>query len=1039
MGFIRFSLKNSPIVLFCFLMISAFGVYSVTHLKIDAYPDVSDTEVIVITKFDGRASSEVEKLVSIPLERALTGIPGLTTTRSQSIFGLSVIRLTFKDHTDEYFARNQVNERLKSIQLPEGTEAPELGPLTSPVGEILRYAVEGDGMPTMELRSIQDWELAPRLQQIQGVADVITFGGDIKEYQIEINPINQDKYNVFLRDLVLAIEENNANTGGNIFKHGNQAIPVRALGAIENEKDIENIIVTEKKDIPIYVKDIGKVRVIPHPPKGILGYRLKSGKEINSGVQGIIMMRKGENPTEVLRLVKDKIKNLEGFLKNKGIRLRILYDREELVSNTLKTVVRTMMEGITIVMIVLIFLLGNYRVALAVAVTIPFSLLFSFCLMHLIEIPANLLSLGAIDFGIIVDSSIVIIEGIITTIAISSISKKKLSLDEMILRSSDHTEKEVFFSIAVILCAYLPIFLFERVEGKLFKPMAFGLAFTLIGALLFSLTVLPVIFSRFFNEENRRQTKELFILTQARTYFLQFLHFFLNHSKKISLRIYLVVATLLFLVFIGLGTEFLPELDEGAINFRCKLPTGIHLDRTANVANLLRETVGEFPEAKVIITQSGRNDDGTDPFGPNRIEGLITLEDYSKWKTFGSKSEMIERIKEKFERIVPGAKFSFSQPILDNVAEAVTGSAADLSIQLSGRDVSVLWQKATEIESALEKVQGVSAIGIEQEGPNTELVISIDREAAARAGINFSDIQDITEIAVGGKEISKLYLDNHIYNITVRYPEEYRTSVNSIGNINIKSKYESKYPLSSVAKLELKEMPAKIARKNGNRMVSVWINIEGRDQGGFVNEAKKIVTNQIKLPSDVEIEWGGQFENLTRASKRLMVAVPLTFAIILFILYLMFHNISDSLLVMSSIPVAALGGLSFLLMRGMHFNVSSGVGLISLFGISIMGGVLFVSNFNHEKENLPIKTEEDLKRLISHVSEIQFRPRFLTLTTAIIGLLPAMLTNEIGSDIQRPMATVIVGGLLFTLIIGNFTIPLLCYLSEQRKLRHAQI
>lgn len=1017
----KYSLKQRLLVVAGLLFVVLAGFYSLTQLKIEAYPDVADTEVIVITEFPGRAASEVERLVTIPFERTLNGLPKVITRRSQSILGLSIVRLTFDENVNDYFARTLVTEKLSEVILPEGVEPPVLGPLSTPVGEILRYVIESDEKSSiMDVRTFQTWELIPRLLQSPGVADVITFGGEIKQYQIEINPINQDKYDVTLKDIAHAVEENNANTGGNVISRGNQGIPLRAIGAIENESDIESVIVTTKKEIPIFIRDIGKVKIVPATPKGILGYSLSDPAFTQSnGVQGLILMRRGENPSEVIHNIKSRFIEIEKLLQEKGMKIRFIYDREELVSVTLKTVVRTMLEGISIVVFMLIFLLGSVRAAIATAITIPVSLLFAFTLMHITGIPANLLSLGAIDFGIIVDSSVVIIENIFSLIRKNDLKKKKSDIDKIIETSSGYVEKEVIYSIVIILLAYLPIFLFQRVEGKLFRPMAFTLFFTLLGALIFSLTVLPVIIAFFFRKPI--QPKEFKIFEWMKSLYIKHLEKILLHPGKFLRIVSVSVGTILIVFIFISGTEFLPELDEGSLNLRCILPSGVHLKRTAEIAEGLRTIAMEYPEVKAMVTQTGRNDDGTDPFGSNRIEALITLIPYSQWKTVNKKSKLIEILKNRMIAEFPGVRFSFSQPILDNVSEAVTGSAADLSIQISGADVVELRKKAEEILHLISPLKGVAGIGIEQEGPQTELIITMDREAAARAGINFSDVQDLTEMAIGGKEISRLYKNNQSYAITVRYPEEARATIHSIGNLLIRSKTNKKYPLSSIAKIELKESPSMIARKNGRRMVSVWVSIKDRDQGSFVAEAKKVVSKNIVFPENMNIEWGGQFENLTRAGKRLVVVVPITLLLVIFTLYSMFKNITDTLLVLSTIPIAIAGGSIFLIVRSMNLNVSAGVGFISLFGVSIMSGVIYISHFRSEWR----KNTHHLNELVLQVSADQFRPRLLMMSVAILGLLPAMFTTAIGSDVQRPMATVIVGGLIFALILGMYTMPLL--------------
>jgi cobalt-zinc-cadmium resistance protein CzcA len=1012
------------------LILIAWGVYALSRLNIESYPDVADTEVTVITKFPGRAAEEVESLVTKRLERELNNIPGLIKRRSQTIPGLSVIRLTFADGTDDYFARSRVLEKLKDANLPEGAGKPELGPLTSPVGEIYRYILRSDtGLSPMELRTLQDWTVIPQLLRTEGIADITTVGGEVKEYQVIVNPDQLRKYDLGLADLQNAIENNNANTGGNSIFRGTQEIPVRAIGAAQDETDIRNIIVGVRKGVPIFIKDVAQVRV-GHPPyKGIFGYYDgATGENIPHAVEGIVLMLRGQNPGNVLRRLKERVSSLNEQLKPLGAELVPVLDRSELTELTLYTVSKTMLEGMTVVLLVITLFLGNLRAALVTAAIIPLSLLFAFILMDLTGIPANLLSLGAIDFGIVIDGAVVSVERILRNYHSHPGEEPLLKIK----RAVSGIEKQIIFSILIIIAAYLPIFLFQRIEGKLFSPMAFTIAFALIGALVLAVIAVPVLALRFF-PANMREWQNPIVIRFGKIYAST-----LERILQVPQRIIAGAFTLVTVVFLSgllLGVEFLPELDEGAINLRVVMPAGTSITESARIADLVRKTLSAFPEVRAVLSAAGRNDDGTDPYGANRIEFTIPLRKYSEWSSGrANKHELIREISATLRPLLPGAKLSFSQPILDNVSEAVTGSVADLAIILKGEDLVALRKSANEILEVVKDIRGLSESGIEQEGPQTQLTITMDRVQAALHGVNFSDIQNMTEMAIGGKTVSSLIQNGKSFDISIRYPLARRAQVTDIGRLMVKTAASGAVPLSQVARIELVEGPSKITRLDGSRMVSVWMNIAGRDQGSFVAEAMRKVEARVHLPQGTEVIWGGQFENLKRAGRRLMLAIPLTLCIIFLILYRMFRNAREVLLVFANVPFALVGGILALHSRGMNFNISAGVGFISLFGVAVMSGVLFVYACSQAQKAGNIRTSEALRELVLRVCSAELQPALLMMVVAMLGLVPAMLATGIGSDIQRPMATVIVGGLASATVLSIFVLPALYYTTGRRKL-----
>ena len=1006
------------------------GIWSWSVLRKEAYPDVGDTQVTVITQFSGRAAAEVEQQVTQPLERALNGVPRVIERRSKTIFGLSVIQLTFEDGTDDYFARQRVLEKLGDAILPDGVN-PALGPLTGPVGEIFRYVIEAtDEHTPMELRTLQDWVVIPKILQVPGVADVINFGGLVKQYHVITSPEILPRYNLTLQNVIDAVVANNLNTGGNIIQRGGQSFAVRSIGAIRSKEDIENIVVTVQHGVPVYIRNIGSVEEYPLPPTGILGYTIRNDDstltDVQSGIQGLVAMRRGENTNEVVQALKEKLQEINENDLPAGVHLRITYERSQLVAYTIETVARTLCEGITIVAVVLVFFMGSVRSALVVATTIPVSMLFAFLLMNVTGIPANLLSLGAIDFGIIVDGAVVMVDNIMRRYREATPEEQAAGIIRLTLASSQEVGREIFFSIMIIILAYLPIFTFQRVEGKLFAPMAYTLAFAIAGSLLLALTVIPVLMATFYRRSfSGRTARELEWHNPAYAWlervYASTIEEVLRRPWKIVLAAFGIVAAIVAIGYATIGTEFLPELDEGALNIRCFFPVGISLAEANKYTPVIRGIITAYPPVNVVLTQLGRNDDGTDPYGPNRLEIYVGLRDYARWTGTMSKQELLQRIKRDLEQGVPGALFSFSQPILDNVTEAVTGSVADLAIMISGDDLDLMRQKADSILAVIRTIPGATECGIEQEGNQAQLSVDIDRTAAARFGVNVSDIQRMIEAAIGGRSVGKFYDGEKRFDIVVRYSAAERGSVNAVRQMMISSPSGARVPMFQLARISLVDGPTIIQREEGKRQISVRTNIRGRDQGGFVAEAQRRVAKYVSLPKGYVLSWGGQFENLSRAAARLAVVIPLTIGIIFLILFGLYRDLRHVLIAMSTIPLAMAGGMVALFVRGESFNVSAGVGFISLFGVSIIAGVLFVSRANRLRNDEGLSIREAVRR----AALVQLRPNLMTMLLALLGLIPAALATGIGSDVQRPLATVIVGGLTSALLLALLALPAL--------------
>jgi len=1028
---IELSIKNKAVTIIFGIVIFVFGTIAWFNLRKEAYSDIADTQVRMIAKFPGRAAGEVEERVTLPIERILNAIPKVIVRRSRTINGLVVFQFVFEEGTDDYFARTRLLEKVREADIPPGVE-PQLGPLSSPVGEIYRYVVEStENHTAMELRTLQDWVIMPKLLGIPGIADVITFGGLMKQYHVITDPEKLIQYKLKLSNVIDSIQANNLNTGGNILRQGEIGFPIRSLGAIRTIKDIETIVLKENNGVPIFVRDIGTVEEFPSLPTGALGYTFQDYKDglgdidVDSSVQGLVAMRRWGDTEEMGQKIRDKVAEINEKYLPKGVRLRNSYDRGDLVNYTLRTIGFTLMEGIAIVLLVLIFFMGSFEAALIVALTIPLSMLFAFVIMKLTGVTANLLSLGAIDFGIIVDGSVVIVENLMRRYRDSEPQERIMGIDSFTLHSASEVGKEIFFSISIIILAYLPIFTFQRIEGRLFSPMAFTLSYAIGGSMLLALTLVPVLMTIVYKKRFEAGDLEHIewhnpIVEWLTVKYTKFIPMFINNSKK---TVTVAFAIVIFISGIGIkaiGTEFLPELDEGGFTMRAFFPVGVHLQEARKYLILMRKLIAKNQPVDVILSQLGRNDDGTDPLGPNRLEVFIGLRDYNKWEEKISKQQLLLRLRNDMESNFPGVRFSFSQPIMDNLSEAIMGTIADLAIFVVGDDLKIMRKLAEEILVIIKEIPGASEYGIEQEGEQAQLTINIRREVAARYGLNVSEIQQVIEAAIGASRISTLYEGPWRFGIVVRYSADYRASIKSIEDIPVISPKGERIPLAQLAEISLIEGPTLIFRQESRRNITVRTNIRGRDQGGFVAEAQKRVAEKVKFPPGYFIKWGGQFENLSRVGKQLAIVIPLTIAIIFGVLYLLYYNIRYVMVAMACLPFSLIGGMVALMIRGYYFNVSAGIGFISLFGVATISGVLFVSRVNHVRES---HEGISIREAALKGAQIQLRPLLMTMLLALLGLIPAMFGKGVGSDVQRPLATVIVGGLTSGLILMLTVLP----------------
>jgi cobalt-zinc-cadmium resistance protein CzcA len=1011
--FVSFCLRRRLLIVAFFGIVAAYGFYSWKQLAIEAYPDIADTQVQVITQYPGHAAEEMEQQITIPLERELRGVPGLHVMRSSSTFGLSLITLVFRDGVEDYWARQRVQERIANVNLPSGV-ASVLDPLTSAIGEIYRYTLESKLRDQRSLRELQEWVVIPHLKQVFGVVDVSNFGGETTQFQVFLDPAKLAKYNLSLKQATDAIQANNSNAGGSIMVHGQQGLVVRGLGLVKSPEDLSLIVITQKGGTPVLLRDLGQVQMGVLERKGILG------KDDNDdSVSGIVLLLRGQNPSQVLEGVHKKVDELNHKILPPDVKIVPYLDRTTLVKTTVATVGRTLLEGMGLVMLILILFLGNLRGALLVALTIPISLLSAFILMHLTHVPANLLSLGAIDFGIIVDGAVVIAEVIYRRREqnpgqpLSETSAREAVLE---------VAKPMFFATLIIMTAYLPLFAFERVERKLFTPMSFTVCFALTGALFFALVAIPPLAYWVFRKPGRTFVNPALVWLTAK--YNGLLQHIMERPRR-ALLPGIAVAGLAVVLALLVGREFLPYIDEGTLWLQVQMPPGISLPKATEMSRELRKAVREFPEVSYIVTQLGRTDDGMDPFTPSHIECCIGLKSYRQWG--GDKQGLIRRMDARLTRL-PGMNFGFSQPIIDMVNDKIAGAHSELVIKIFGDDFSETRRIADELVGILSTVKGAADVAIHQEPPLPQLQIKVNRERAARFGINVADVADLIETAIGGKAVSTVFLGERKYDINVRYIASARNGPEAVGNLTLTSSTGARIPLAQVAEVKLGVGESTISREMNERQLTVKTNVRDRDLGSFLGEAQKAIAGKIKFDTTrYRIEWGGQFENQQRAQARLAFIIPCVLALIFLLLYAGFGQLRHAALILITVPLALIGGLAALHLRGMTLNVSSAVGFIALFGVAVQNGVIMVANLNRCRQ-----LGMDLKEAVICGAGQRLRPVLMTASVAALGLLPAALTHSIGSDVQRPLATVVVGGLISATLLTLVILPA-AYLAIERR------
>ncbi|MDM1360202.1 efflux RND transporter permease subunit [Myroides marinus] len=1002
-----------------FALLCIFGYYSWKQLSIEAYPDIADVTSQVVTQVPGLAAEEIELQITIPIERALNGMPGMHVMRSNSTFGLSMITIVFADGVDDYFARQRIQERLNDVELPYDA-VPELDPLTSPIGEVYRYIIEGDGYSLRELTDLQNFVIIPKLNQVPGVAEVTNFGGITTQFQIELDPHKLEQYGLSLSDVTETIEENNVNAGGSVLTRGDLGYVVRGIGLIKDLEDLGKIVVKAEDGIPVFLNDLGRLKYGNVERKGVLGFTDRE-RDYSDSIEGIVLLLKHENPSVVLEKIHQYVDELNNGLLPEGVKIHTFLDRTDLVDTTLNTVSMTLIEGISLVVIVLIVFLGSWRGALLVAITIPVSLLFAFIMMHFTNIPANLLSLGAIDFGIIVDGAIVMMESILKKREDNPEEELK---EKSIAQRTKEVAKPIFFATIIIITAYLPLFAFERVEKKLFTPMAFTVGYALLGALLVALILIPGLAYAVYRKPRKiYHNKWLEKLTNL--YHNRIIKI-VNKPKQVFVPLIVVLAITVGLTM-KVGKDFLPPLDEGSIWLQVTLPPGISLEKSKEMSDTLRARTMKYDEVTYIMVQSGRNDDGTDPFTPSHFECSVGIKPYKEWPRGKTKDDLIEELAAEYESL-PGFIVGFAQPMIDGVMDKISGAHSELVVKVYGEDFHETRRIANEVLSTLRTVDGAVDLAIDQEPPLPQLQIHANRDKIAQYGLNVSDVAELIEVAIGGKAISQIFIGNKVYDISARYTEESRNTPEKIANLMLTSSTGAKIPLSQVADVKTSTGESTITREMNRRHLTVKLNVRNRDLASLLKEAHQKIESNITYDHEkFHIEWGGQFENQNRAYSRLAVIVPLTLCLMFVLLYGAFGQFRQAGLLMIVVPLALFGGMLALNIRGMSLNVSSAVGFIALFGVAIQNGVIMISYINDLR-----RKGAALKDAVLTGAEQRFRPVLMTATVAVLGLFPASLATGIGSDVQRPLATVIVYGLLFATVLTLFVLPALYYMVERK-------
>ena len=1007
---VRASLRQPLLILLMTVAIIAVGVWSLTRLPVDAYPDISPPMVEIVTQWPGHAAEEVERLITVPVENGMSGLPKLKVTRSVSLYGLSDVRLTFEDGTDNYFARQQAFQRIADISVPDGV-TPGITALTSPSGLVYRYVLESPDRSAMELKVLQDWVLDKQYRSVPGVADLSSLGGETMEYQVLLDPTKLAGAGLSAGDVATALGANNSNAGGGFYSEGGQFYYVRGLGRISTLEDIGNVVLKVQNGTPVLVKEVGDV-VIGHPPRlGQFGFMTQ-----NDAVEGIVLMRVGEQAQTVLKRVEQKTAQLNNGILPADVKVRPYYDRSELIALTTHTVRDNLLHGIVLVVVILIFFLYDIRAGLIVAAAIPLSLLFAFICLDLKHIPANLLSIGAIDFGILVDGAVVMVENIYRQLSVRG--RENVGIRQVIASAAAEVDRPIVYAVGVIVASFLPIYVLTGPSGRLFTPMADTTIFALIGALIVTLTVIPVLCAVLLKVGMAERHNGVYRWVQDR--YETGLAWSMAHPRFVMGGA-LVSFVLSLLVFAGVGAEFMPKLDEGTLWVRATMPYTISFDESSKLVPQIRTVLRSFPEVTIVASEHGRPDDGTNPTGFFNAEFYVGLKPYGEWNgAFKSKKDLIDAIDKKLSAF-PGVNFNYTQPAEDAVDEAETGLKSSLDVKLFGTDLATLEERGKAIKRVLDGVRGITHVTLVQELGQPSLTIDIDRAKIARYGINVADVNGLIEAAVGGSAATQVVQGERTFDLVVRLKEQYRQTPEQIGNILVATPSGAQVPLRELATIGVSTGASFIYRQDNSRYIGVQYSVEGRDLAGAVQEAQKRVRDEVKLPSGYRIAWGGEYEEYTASRGQLQIVIPVTLALIFLLLFSLYQNFKFPAITVAGVLLSApLGGVLALWMSNTPFSVSSGIGFLALFGVSVQTAVVFISYANELRQQ-----GRSIADATHEAALLRLRPILMTGLVAALGLLPAAFSTGVGSDSQRPFALVIVGGLFSRLLISVFLMPVL--------------
>ena len=1016
---IEFAARQRLLILIFTILLIAVGIISFRRLPIDAFPDVTPVLVQVFTEAEGLAPEEVEKLITYPIEVAMNGLPDIREVKSISTFGLSVVSVYFNDNVDIYFARQLVFERLEAAkgEIPPGLGDPELGPITSGLGQVYQYYLQGEGYSLMELREIQDWIVKFQLRTVPGVTEILSFGGEVKQYQVQLNPDLLQKYDITLDEVLEVLKANNRNVGGNFIVRNAEEYLIRGLGWVSTLEDIRNIKVARRNDIPIYIRDVANVVFGPEIRRGLV---TMNGK--GEVVSGIVLKLLGENTSEVIENVKKKVEQINATLPE-GVKVVPYYDQADLVQKAVGTVKDALLEGGILVVIVLLLFLGNIRSAFIVTLTLPLSALFAFILMNYTGMSANLMSLGglAIGVGMMVDGSIVMVENI--NRLLSERRADGESAIPIILEAAREVGRPIVFAISIIIIVFLPLFTLQEVEGKLFSPMAFTISFALAGSLIFALTLVPVLCTFFFSRGVKE--KKNIIVAFLQSLYIPVLERVIRHRYfTIGVAAFLLIVSLALVPF--LGTEFVPILDEGTIAVRVTLAPSTSLDQAAKISQALERRLLKYPEVKDVIPRVGRAEVGGDPEPVNNSEIYVILKPEEEW-TVPDKTTLVDKMREDLSRF-PGVQLNFTQPIQMRVDELLSGVKAQLAIKLFGEDLKVLEAKGAEIQAVISSIPGAADVQLEQVAGKPQIQIKVNREQIARLGMNVDEVQEVVEMAIGGSTVGQVFEGQKRFDIFVRYQEPYRNNIERIKNILVSTPDGGRIPLSQVADIRTIVGPKQISRDNSQRRIAIQCNVEGRDMGSFVAEAKSRIATQVSLPPGYYVTFGGQFENQQRAMARLALIVPLTILLIFILLFSTFNSVRNAFLIILNVPFAMTGGIFALFLSGLYLSVPASVGFIALFGVAVLNGVVMVSYFNQLRDQ-----GLDIHDAVVTGARLRLRPVLMTALVASLGLIPLLLSTGVGSEVQRPLATVVIGGLVSSTMLTLFVLPALYGWFERRR------